>query len=200
MGKALIAVTFIVILATGVTSVSLLRSLAQDIWHYFDRSENDTMTSEQVEFSYEHFTQTSYFLEPAQAVTDFEILELPAEHFRLDIVSYDSPRSEVVQLNYIARYDPATSEPQYQGIFGIGLTEIWVGDGPVQLSTSDTIGPEATVEIVSLGGVQGEFVIGNWATDNQSLVRLPGHRNTFTSFGGKKTVSFLRWSPLHFHS
>jgi hypothetical protein len=164
--KALIAATFIVILATGVTSVPLLRSLAQDIWHYFDHSENDAMTIEQIEFSYEHFTQTSYFLEPAQAATDFEILELPAQHFRLDTVSYASSRGEVVQLDYIPRYDPATSEHQYQGIFGIGLTEIWVGDGPVQLSTSDTIGPEATVEVVSIGGVQGEFVVGNWATDD----------------------------------
>ncbi|NLX09548.1 MAG: hypothetical protein GXY36_07820 [Chloroflexi bacterium] len=166
--RAWAATAAAVVLVLVAIFLSPLRSLAQDIWQYFDQAEDGTMPVTQVAFAYETFTQSAYSLAPAQAETDFDILELPAEHFRIENVAFANPRREAVQIQYAARYDTATGQPHYQGIFGVTLTQIQVGDGPVELATYDTVPPEAEVEQVQVRGVAGEYVFGQWTIEDPS--------------------------------
>ncbi len=143
-----------------------LRSLAQDIWRYFERADEGTMTFEEIEFAYEHFTQSSYWLEPAQADTEFHIKEPPALYFRLEDVSYASTHGEAVSLSYKPRYDPTSGQSPYRGIFGLFIKQIYVGDQRVELTSMDSVGPDAVVEEVQIGQGVGEYVLGQWTTED----------------------------------
>lgn len=141
-----------------------LRTLAQDLWRYFQRAEDDTMALEQVDFVYEQFTRHGYFLEQAQAETGFDIKEPPAQLFQLEGVSYAPIQGEAVSLTYKARYDNAISQSHYQGIYTLWLTQIYIGDEQVQLTSMDAIGPATEVETVYIGEIPAEYVFGQWTT------------------------------------
>ena len=161
--RAWAALAAIALIASFAISAPL-RSLAQDVWRFFARAEENTQPVEQALTGHILFTQTSYWLEPAQAATGFQIKQPPAQHFRLASVSYAPLQGDAVMLDYDARTDNATGQIHYQGIFGLWIDEVWVGETDMALTGLDEIGPTAEVESVQIGTIPGEYVFGQWTT------------------------------------
>ncbi len=169
----------LICIATGVLTIPSVRATARQFFMYFLAAPGDTRSVQvtvpgngsQVIGDSHYFSQTLLQVQQKVDFPIYEIRDLPAG-MTLQGAHYDSYRQAAI-LNYT------------NGVDSIWLTERRQGN----LEEYSSIGASATVEAISIQGVQGEFVRGGWRVAPASQIPLA------TSTPGAQLTIGVYWDP-----